>query len=50
MELFLICGPLSEDSATKLKRDQLSVCVYGVLCSPLRLIFVPDWQAVSVSS
>ena len=56
MELFLLCRPLSEDSATKLKRGQLNVCtvyVYCVWCtvlfSPLRLKFVPDWPAISVS-
>ncbi len=38
MELFLIGGPLAEDSATKLKRGQLNVCtVYGVLFSLLWL-------------
>jgi hypothetical protein len=41
------CGPLAEDSATKLKRGQLNVCtVYGVLFSPLRLKFVPDWPEI----
>ncbi len=50
-------GPLSEESATKLKRDQLKVCtVYlCVLCMvysflPLWLKFVPRWPAISVSS
>jgi hypothetical protein len=30
--LFLIWGPLAEDSATKLKRGQLSVCTVSVYC------------------
>jgi hypothetical protein len=45
-------GPLAEDSATTLKSGQLNVCagtVYGVLFSPLRLKFVPDWPAISDS-
>ncbi len=36
MGLFLIGGPLADDSAAKLKRSQLSVCtvyVYGALCT-----------------
>ena len=34
MGLFPDCGPLAEDSATKLKRGQLNVCVpYYVWCS-----------------
>jgi hypothetical protein len=32
MGLFLIWGPLAEDSATKLKRGQLSVCTVSVYC------------------
>jgi hypothetical protein len=49
------CGPLAEDSATKLKRGELNVVlclytVYGVLFSPLWLKFVPGWPAISGSS
>ncbi len=46
------CGPLAEDSAAKLKRDQLNVCQYCVWCTlfPPGLKFVPDWPAISVCS
>ncbi len=47
----MICGPLAEDYAAEIKMRQLNVgTVYGVLFSPLRLKFVPDWPAISVSS
>jgi hypothetical protein len=51
-------GPLAEDSATKLKKGQLNVCIVfvylcsvydGILFSSLQLKFVPDGLAISVS-
>jgi hypothetical protein len=49
MGLFMIWGPLAEDSATKLKRCVL-YNLYGILFSPLWLKIVPGCPAISVSS
>jgi hypothetical protein len=54
MGLFLIVGHWPKILPQNSKRGQLDVCtvttVYGLLFSPLRLKFVPDWPAISVSN